>query len=70
MTEDKREELLNSACYFWEEKGRLDGFSGEEDLEKEFPRIYNAWKAYLYAKETVDVEVNHASDTFYKNKIL
>lgn len=57
---ERKEEILGLAIYCWEDKGRLDGYSGEEQAFKEFPALKKAWKKYKRAKERIGMELREA----------
>jgi hypothetical protein len=58
----KKIELLRSARYFWKNDGRLDGFSGFDLVEANFPEVFRAWCDYLRASSRI-------SDQLYKVQV-
>jgi len=54
-------EDLRMIQYFWQEKGDLRRYCGweeiQEDLQAQFPAIYDAWQRYRTAVETLNIVV-------------
>ena len=68
LSVEEREEILNLARHYWEDRGRLDGYSGEERAFKEFPALKKAWKKYERAKERIGMELREAQHKLDKEQ--
>lgn len=60
MTSEEKEEALGMAKYYWQDRGRLDGYQDEKAVFKAFPGLKKAWKKYKTAKKRIDMELREA----------
>jgi hypothetical protein len=62
LTETRKEKLLNTLTYYWQEKGRCDGFTKCEEALEAFPEIKMAWTNYKHAERVLDLVIKAAND--------
>jgi len=55
-----KEECANMMNYYWRERGRLEGWAGDEYIEEEFPEIHTIYQQYKTLEKVLDVLVSNA----------
>lgn len=55
--DEEKEDFIRDVCYFWDQKGDLERFSGwsEEKAQKYCPHILKAWKEYKQAEDLLNI---------------